>query len=209
MTKYRVDHFDRLARRLHHGCLDSVPGPEVRIPSQPLLPGALEQLVVAPVGIHQSVQIGRHTPIIADPITSHDSVIHICRGDHVRSVRIARALLRQTEAVDQRPGEDEMRDRRALEAIIGRGVHHDEWPVDALPPGTRVRVIQDQEWGGPWRDVFLGTIDRTLPPQLVSNLVARSGEREYSVIFDEPQVDAGGDGPYRKAVIWDRYLQQL
>lgn len=39
--------------------------------------------------------------------------------------------------------------------------------------------------------------------------VARPGEREYSVTFDEPQFDADGDGPYRKAVIWDRYLEQL
>jgi len=111
--------------------------------------------------------------------------------------------------VDNRPGEDEARDRRALEAIIGRGLDNDGWPADALQPGTRVRVIQDREWGGPWREVFLGTIDRTLPPQVVNNRVAHSGEREYSVTFDEPQLDASGDGPYRKAVIWDRYLERL
>ena len=115
----------------------------------------------------------------------------------------------QTEDVDNEPGEDETRDRRALEAIIGRGLDKDEWPADALPPGTRVRVIQDQEWDGPWHAVFLGTIDRTLPPQLVNSLVAHTGEREYPVTFDAPQLDASGDGPYRKAVIWDRYLEQL
>jgi hypothetical protein len=104
--------------------------------------------------------------------------------------------------------EDELRDRRALEAIMGRPVD-DDWPVDALPPGSRVRIVQDPDWGGPWRAVFVGTIDRTFPPQLVQNRVARSGEREYSVTFDEPQLDAGGDGPYRKAVIWDRYLEPL
>ena len=117
--------------------------------------------------------------------------------------------IRQTEDVDDELSEDETADRRALEAIIGRGLDDDEWPADALPPGARVRVIQDQDWGGPWREVFLGTIDRTLAPQRVNNRVARAGELEYSVTFDEPQVDASGDGPYRKAVIWDRYLEKL
>jgi hypothetical protein len=111
--------------------------------------------------------------------------------------------------VANQPGEDDTRDRRALEAVIGHGLDHDQWPADALPPGTRVRVIQDQEWAGPWREVFFGVIDRTLPPQLVINRVARLGEREYSVTFDEPPFDASGDGPYRKSVIWDRYLEQL
>jgi len=110
--------------------------------------------------------------------------------------------------VDDQLSEDETVDRRALEAIIGRGLD-DEWPADALPPGTRVRVIQDQEWVGPWREIFLGTIDRALVPQRVNNRVARAGELEYLVTFDEPQLDASGEGPYRKAVIWDRYLQQL
>ena len=105
--------------------------------------------------------------------------------------------------------EDETRDRRALEAIIGRSLDDDEWPADAMPAGTRVRVIQDPEWSGPWRAVFRGTIDRTVPPQLVRHRLAHDGEREYSVTFEEPQVDAAGDGPYRKAVIWDRYLEVL
>lgn len=111
--------------------------------------------------------------------------------------------------MDKQPDEQETRDRRAIEAIIGRGLDNDEWPADALPPGTRVRVVQDPEWDGPWEEVFVGTIDRTLPPQLVNSPVAHSGEREYSVIFDEPQLDADGDGPYRKAVVWDRYLEHL
>jgi hypothetical protein len=78
-----------------------------------------------------------------------------------------------------------------------------------MPPGTRVRVIHDPEWNGPWRTVCLGTIDRTVPLQLVRHRVAHDGEREYSVIFDEPQLDADGDGRYRKAVIWERYLDVL
>jgi hypothetical protein len=115
--------------------------------------------------------------------------------------------------LDDGPDDDldaeEMRDRRVLEAIIGRSVDDDEWPADAIPPGTRVRVIQDPQWSGPWRTVFVGTIDRTLPPQPVRHRVAHEGERAYSVTFDGPQLDADGDGPYRKAAIWERYLEVL
>ncbi|MDQ1486664.1 MAG: hypothetical protein QOJ62_2357 [Actinomycetota bacterium] len=134
----------------------------------------------------------------------------ICRCDALSVVPKCRCTVYgRLKGVDNQADEDETRDRRALEAIIGRGLDNDEWPADALSPGTRVRVVQDQEWGGPWREVFLGTIDRTLPPQIVNNLAAHSGDREYSVTFDEPQLDASGDGPYRKAVIWDRYLERL
>jgi hypothetical protein len=57
--------------------------------------------------------------------------------------------------------------------------------------------------------VFTGTGDATLPPQVVRSPQARRGELEYSVTFDQPQFDASGDGPYRKAVIWARYLEAL
>ncbi|MCW2495081.1 hypothetical protein [Jatrophihabitans sp.] len=100
-------------------------------------------------------------------------------------------------------------DRRAIEAIIGRSLDDDEWPTTALPPGTRVRVIKDSACDGTWREVFLGTIDRALPPQLVQKRVANAGELEYSVDFDVLQLDAAGAGPYRKAVRWDRYLETL
>ncbi len=95
------------------------------------------------------------------------------------------------------------------EAIVGRSLSDDEWPVDAMPPGTRVRVVKDQAWDGPWRNVFVGTVDTTIAPQLVQSAVAVRGERQYSVTFDEPQLGADGDGPYRKAVIWGRYLEPL
>ncbi len=38
---------------------------------------------------------------------------------------------------------------------------------------------------------------------------ANPGELKYWVDFDEPQMDAEGDGPYRKAQIWGRYLEPL
>ena len=97
-----------------------------------------------------------------------------CRASVVRN---ADAPVRQTQDVNNQPSEDEAQDRRALEAIVRRSLGNDQWPADALPPGMRVRVMHDKEWQGPWRDVFLGTIDRTVSPQVIDNAVARPGER--------------------------------
>lgn len=55
-----------------------------------------------------------------------------------------------------------------------------------------------------------GTIDATIVPLLVRNPLAQPDEREYSAVFlDTPQRDAGEHGPYRRAVIWERYLKNL
>jgi hypothetical protein len=75
--------------------------------------------------------------------------------------------------------------------------------------GTRVRVIKSETWDGPWRQVFTGTVDETITPALVEGRSARPGELEDSVLFDEPQMGMSEDGPYRKAVIRDRYLEQI
>ena len=100
------------------------------------------------------------------------------------------------------------RDREAIEAIVGHRISG-PWPVEALPVGTRVRVIKADDWDGPWQSVFEGTIDATITPTAPSNAHARPTELEYSVAFDEPQFSTDGLGPYRKAVIWDRYLIPL
>jgi hypothetical protein len=100
-------------------------------------------------------------------------------------------------------------DRRALEAIVGRPLAEDPWPADAIPVGTRVRVIKDESWDGPWREVFTGTIDSTITPMRVKHVPAHLNELEYSVTFDQPQHDTSDDGPYQKAVIWARYLEVL
>lgn len=102
---------------------------------------------------------------------------------------------------------DVLRDRAAIEAIVGHPIAGD-WPSGTMPPGTRVRVIEAEEWDGPWRQVFTGTIDETTSPQLVGS-GGRPGEFEYSVRFDERQMDWSEDGPYRKAVIWARYLESI
>ena len=102
-----------------------------------------------------------------------------------------------------------MRDREALESLVGHPLAGGEWPTGALRPGARVRVVQDKRWGGPWREVFEAAIDDTIAPRPVPHSAARPGEMEYSIVFDAPQQDFDGNGPYRKAVIWDRYLEAL
>ncbi|MER6447194.1 ferrous iron transport protein A [Streptomyces venezuelae] len=97
-------------------------------------------------------------------------------------------------------------DRRAVEQLTGRPLRQD-WPAGALAAGSRVVVVRDPGWDGPWRNEFLGTIDAMGAPEPVEHRHARAGELAYWVTFDEPQYDGDGDGPYRKAWIWDRYLR--
>nr|BFE56417.1 hypothetical protein GCM10020063_009430 [Dactylosporangium thailandense] len=97
-------------------------------------------------------------------------------------------------------------DRAALEQILGRPLPR-EWPSGSMPSGTRVRVVKDADWDGPWRHEFLGTIDDMGAPEPVLHDRAWPGELKYWITFDEPQFDHAGDGPYRKAQIWSRYLQ--
>lgn len=117
--------------------------------------------------------------------------------------------MRETARVGSQDDQQMRRDRQAVEAISGRSFDGMQWPADAMPPGTRVRVVKDPAWDGPWRNVFTATIDATIVPSPVQGAAARPCELEYSVTFDSPQHDMDGDGPYRKAVIWDRYLEQI
>jgi hypothetical protein len=106
--------------------------------------------------------------------------------------------------------DEDGRDRQALESILGHPLSDSPWPATALATGTRVRVIKDPAWDGPWATEFLGVIiDRLGVPELVRHPRAHPGELEYWVKFDEPQFDADGDGPYRTAQIWGRYLQPV
>lgn len=81
------------------------------------------------------------------------------------------------------------------------------WPTGALPPGSRVTVVRATDWDGPWQVEFPGTIDATGAPEPNEHAQALSGELLYWVTFDTPQYDSDGDGPYRKAQIWGRYLR--
>ena len=72
-----------------------------------------------------------------------------------------------------------------------------------------VRVIRDAEWPGPWRNVFTGVVSAMAAPEPVSHPRALLGELAYWVDFDDPQFDVDDGGPYRKALIWARYLEAL
>ncbi|MFI1067888.1 ferrous iron transport protein A [Streptomyces spororaveus] len=97
-------------------------------------------------------------------------------------------------------------DRQAIEHILGRPLRG-TWPTGALAPGSRVTVVRAPDWDGPWQAEFPGTIDAMGAPEPNEHAQALSGELVYWVIFDAPQCDCDGDGPYRKAQIWDRYLR--
>ncbi len=97
-------------------------------------------------------------------------------------------------------------DRQAVEQITGRPLRQD-WPAAAPTAGSRVTVVRDPDWGGPWRNEFQGTIDDMGAPEPVESPHARVGELAFWVTFDAPQYDSDGNGPYRKARIWGRYLR--
>lgn len=97
-------------------------------------------------------------------------------------------------------------DRQAMENIPCRPLSQ-TWPTGALPPGSRVTVVRASDWDGPWPVEFPGTIDATDPPEPNDHAQALSGEFLYWVTFDTPQHDSDGDGPYRRAQIWGRYLR--
>ncbi|MFE4258651.1 ferrous iron transport protein A [Streptomyces sp. NPDC056883] len=79
--------------------------------------------------------------------------------------------------------------------------------MGALVQGSRVTVVRDPVWDGPWQVEFAGTVDAMCAPEPNEHARAFEGELLYWVTFDTPQYDSGGDGPYRKAQIWGRYLR--
>ncbi|GHA77734.1 hypothetical protein GCM10010305_21000 [Streptomyces termitum] len=93
-----------------------------------------------------------------------------------------------------------------MEHVLGRPLSR-AWPAGAWAPGTRVTVVRDPDWDGPWQAEFSGTIDAVGAAVPNEHAQAFSGELLYWVTFDAPQYDSDGDGPYRKAQVWGRYLR--
>lgn len=56
------------------------------------------------------------------------------------------------------------RDRRAVEHVRSIPLS-DDWPSGAIPPATRVKVIRDPGWDGPWRQEFVGVISGMGAPE--------------------------------------------
>lgn len=71
--------------------------------------------------------------------------------------------------------------------------------------GTRVQVLRDPDFGpGPWPSEPMGTIRGG--PEVVRG---RNGALDtYWVVFDEPQLDTDGDGPYESSQVLGRYLRR-
>ncbi|MFE2528283.1 ferrous iron transport protein A [Streptomyces sp. NPDC059382] len=99
-------------------------------------------------------------------------------------------------------------DRQAIEHILGRSVNQ-TWPAGALQPGARVTVVPDMNGNGGWQVEFPGTIDAMGAPEPNEHAQALTDELKYWVAFDERQYDTAGEGPYRKAQIWGRYLKPV
>ena len=79
--------------------------------------------------------------------------------------------------------------------------------------------MKDPAWDGPWPAEPLGIIDpeadapiRVLDLAAMPEVNVPDADRrpmpEYLVHFDEPQLDSDGAGPYRSAVIWEKYLRR-
>ncbi|MGQ4487900.1 hypothetical protein ACN6LM_005114 [Streptomyces sp. SAS_281] len=82
------------------------------------------------------------------------------------------------------------------------------WPPGAMAPGTRVVVVRDEGWDGPWQAVeFAGTVDALDVPEPNGHPQAHEGEFVYWVAFDSSQHTSDGDGPFRKAQVWGRHLR--
>ena len=75
--------------------------------------------------------------------------------------------------------------------------------------GSRVIVRQDPDYPpGPWPSEPTGRIVANPDGASSSEIVTVAGlERSWWVAFDEPQLDADGDGPYRASQVLQRYLE--
>jgi hypothetical protein len=136
-------------------------------------------------------------------------------GSRMRRVDLVKRIVVMVDAYDHDPMRSRSVDddgpsaeKAAIEQIIGHPLPVD-WPAAAIPAGARVRVVKDVDWDGPWMREFDGVIDALGAPEPVRHPLAGPDELAYWVRFDEPQLDSAGDGPYRKAQIWGRYLRPV
>ena len=78
--------------------------------------------------------------------------------------------------------------------------------------GRRVRVQRDPAFGpGPWPAEPSGVV-APYPgaADVFTEVRTRFGlERSYWIVFDEPQLDGDGAGPYREGEVLERYLSAI
>lgn len=71
-----------------------------------------------------------------------------------------------------------------------------------------MRFVRDSAWNGRWAVELTGTMPPDLRSRSSTPRRAR-GELAYFVRIDSPQYDSAEGTRYRKAQIWDRFLQPL
>ncbi len=83
--------------------------------------------------------------------------------------------------------------------------------ADDLKVGQRVKIRRDQSYGpGPWPDEPTGEV--RLHPHAESGAVSVPTQttlgqrRTYWIVFDVPQFNVDGDGPYLSSEVLDLYL---
>ncbi len=90
----------------------------------------------------------------------------------------------------------------------------DDIPGPILRAGQRVRVKVDPvDRIGPWPTEPFGTIaEHPLSEDGATWRPTRTRSglgRLYWLVFDEPQLDPDGDGPYPNAEVLDKYLELI
>ncbi len=83
-----------------------------------------------------------------------------------------------------------------------------------LQVGARVRIRRDATHGpGPWPAEPFGVVGEhpdSAPGQIWRPVETTSGpKRFYWVVFDDPQFDGDGDGPYQIAEVLDMYIERV
>lgn len=89
-----------------------------------------------------------------------------------------------------------------------------------VSPGTRVKVVRDPDWDGPWPTEPTGVIADGFEAPLDVIDLARERDvnvpetdrvmmRTFMVRFDEPVRDGDGCGPYYMAEVWEKHLRLL
>ena len=99
-------------------------------------------------------------------------------------------------------------------AIVNRAYVEHVTGDPAFQVGDRVQVRRDPKHGpGPWPAEPMGVVMKH--PLSGDGAIWRPVEtttgprRFYWIAFDEPQLDADGDGPYMTAEVLDRYVERV
>lgn len=77
-----------------------------------------------------------------------------------------------------------------------------------LPSGTRVYLLTDTQFGGPFLEGATGTVLACRRARNLTSEAARKSRFVYQIQFDVPQLDSDGDGPYAMSEVLAQYVVQ-